>query len=135
MAITSWPTCSVLLSPKWAAGKSPDDLIGISPGPRSDWFAREAHVRLAGRWTVTSASRVGVRLAGPPLERTILTELPSEGLVRGAIQVPPDGDPIMMLADHPTTGGYPVVAVVDPADVASVAQTPTGASVTFRAMR
>ena len=53
-------------------------------------------------------------------------ELPSEGLVRGAIQVPPDGDPVMMLADHPTTGGYPVLAVVHPDDVVVVAQTSAG---------
>ncbi|MFP5489231.1 MAG: allophanate hydrolase subunit 2 family protein, partial [Acidimicrobiia bacterium] len=53
----------------------------------------------------------------------------SEGLVRGAIQVPPDGDPIMMLADHPTTGGYPVVAVVHPDDVATVAQQREGTAI------
>ncbi|HNJ98305.1 MAG TPA: hypothetical protein PLV13_09285 [Ilumatobacteraceae bacterium] len=58
-------------------------------------------------------------------------ELPSEGLVEGAVQVPPDGQPIVMLADHPTTGGYPVVAVVDPADLAVLAQSPPGAHVRF----
>ncbi len=58
--------------------------------------------------------------------------MPSEGLVRGAIQVPPDGDPVMMLADHPTTGGYPVIAVVHPDDVTVVAQTSAGRPVRFR---
>ena len=67
----------------------------------------------AAEWTVTAASRVGVRLDGPQLTRTRQAELPSEGLVIGAVQVPPDGQPVVMLADHPTTGGYPVIAVVD----------------------
>ncbi len=115
------------------AVRAPVGRATIWPGPRLDWFAEgtlEALTR--STWTVTNSSRVGVRLTGPVLERVVDRELPSEGLVRGAIQVPPDGDPIMMLADHPTTGGYPVVAVVDPADVAAVAQTVVGASVTVR---
>ena len=64
-------------------------------------------------WTVTPDSdRVGLRLAGPGWLGTRTTELPSEGLVAGAVQVPPDGAPILFLADHPVTGGYPVLAVV-----------------------
>jgi allophanate hydrolase subunit 2 len=58
-------------------------------------------------------------------------ELPSEGLIEGAVQVPPDGLPIVMLADHPTTGGYPVVAVVDPADIVTLAQAAVGGTVRF----
>lgn len=105
----------------------------VVPGPRSDWFEQSAIVTFASHeWRITAASRVGVRLAGARLKRTVTVELPSEGLVRGAIQVPPDGDPVMMLADHPTTGGYPVVAVVHPDDVAEVAQTPAGQRVRFR---
>jgi allophanate hydrolase subunit 2 len=57
-------------------------------------------------------NRVGVRLSGPPLSRKINAELPSEGLLRGAIQVPPSGQPLIFLADHPVTGGYPVIAVL-----------------------
>ena len=83
-------------------------------------------------WSVTTASRVGVRLTGAELLRAVTDELPSEGLVRGALQVPPDGNPVMMLADHPTTGGYPVIAVVHPDDVAAVAQHAPGTSVRFR---
>jgi biotin-dependent carboxylase-like uncharacterized protein len=105
----------------------------ISAGPRLDWFAPDALDVLAGLpWTVTAISRVGVRLAGAGIHRVIARELPSEGLVRGAIQVPPDGNPVMMLADHPTTGGYPVLAVVHPDDVAVVAQTSAGGRVRFR---
>ena len=70
----------------------------------------------AGEWHMTpSTNRVAVRLAGPPLARTpghAGRELPSEGLVLGAVQVPPDGQPVVFGVDHPVTGGYPVVAVV-----------------------
>lgn len=110
----------------------PTDRARLSDGPRRDWFAADALDRLTGApLVVTATSRVGVRLRGVDLRRTRRDELPSEGLVRGAIQVPPDGDPIMMLADHPTTGGYPVVAVVHPDDVAVVAQRPAGTAVRF----
>jgi biotin-dependent carboxylase-like uncharacterized protein len=105
----------------------------VGAGPRLDWFAPDALDVLTGSpWTVTAVSRVGVRLAGARIERVVAHELPSEGLVRGAIQVPPDGNPVMMLADHPTTGGYPVLAVVHPEDVVVVAQTSAGGRVRFR---
>jgi allophanate hydrolase subunit 2 len=64
-----------------------------------------------------------------PLART--EELASEGIVLGAVQLPPDGRPIVFLADHPTTGGYPVVAVVDPADLWVCAQLRPGEQVRF----
>jgi biotin-dependent carboxylase-like uncharacterized protein len=104
----------------------------LSPGPRLDWFEPASFERFAsGKWTVTDSSRIGVRLSGVRLTRRVRHDLPSEGLVRGAIQVPPDSDPVMLLADHPTTGGYPVIAVVHPDDVALVAQTPPGRTVRF----
>jgi biotin-dependent carboxylase-like uncharacterized protein len=106
------------------------DTARVEPGPRLDWFEAGTITRWRDRrCTVTATSRVGVRLSGLDVRRVVGGELPSEGLVRGAVQVPPDGDPIMMLADHPTTGGYPVVAVVHPDDVAVVAQHPVGGSV------
>ena len=109
------------------------DVIRVTPGPRADWFPEEWPRLLAtASWTVTTSSRVGVRLHGAQLGRAVSDELPSEGLVRGALQVPPDGDPVMMLADHPTTGGYPVLAVVHPDDVAAVAQHAAGTSLRFR---
>lgn len=105
----------------------------LGPGPRADWFDGDVLDALTARpLTVTASSRVGVRLRGAELVRAHVGELSSEGLVRGAIQVPPDGDPIMMLADHPTTGGYPVVAVVHPDDVAVVAQQLEGTTVVLR---
>ena len=106
----------------------------VWPGPRLDWFAPDALQQLVTTdWTVSAdVSRVGVRLDGPPLRRIIYAELPSEGLVTGAIQVPPDGRPVVMLADRPTTGGYPVIAVVDPAGVRIVAQRRPGSSLRFQ---
>ena len=79
-----------------------------------------------------SSNRVGVRLTGPALERRAERELPSEGLVEGAIEVPPDGQPIVMLADHPVTGGYPVIAVIMPQHLPSVAQARPGTTLRFR---
>lgn len=108
----------------------PGDRARIAPGPRIDWFAGDVLDALTARAVVvTASSRVGVRLRGVDLIRVRTDELPSEGLVRGAVQVPPDGDPIMMLADHPTTGGYPVVAVVHADDVATVAQQHEGTAI------
>ena len=108
-------------------------VVRVRHGPRADWFREDAvHHLTAAEWTVTAASRVGVRLDGPPLTRTRQAELPSEGLVIGAVQVPPDGQPVVMLADHPTTGGYPVIAVVAEDDVGRLAQRPAGSTVRFR---
>jgi allophanate hydrolase subunit 2 len=85
-------------------------------------------------WTASADSnRIGLRLEGTPLSRTRRDELPSEGLVRGAVQVPPSGLPTVLLADHPVTGGYPVVAVVLDADVDLLAQVRPGQGVRFLA--
>jgi biotin-dependent carboxylase-like uncharacterized protein len=112
-------------------------VLRLRPGPRLDWFRPAAWEALTGSpWAVSPASsRVGVRLEGPPLTRVSEAagrELPSEGMVRGALQVPPDGRPLVLGPDHPTTGGYPVVAVVVDADLDELAQCPPGASVRFR---
>lgn len=110
-----------------------EPVLRVVPGPRADWFVPAAlEVLGTGRFEVTAASdRVGVRLAGPALERSRVEELPSEGLVEGAVQVPPDGQPVVFLADHPVTGGYPIVAVVHPDDVPVVAQLRPGQPVRF----
>jgi biotin-dependent carboxylase-like uncharacterized protein len=112
-------------------------VVTIHPGPRADWFAPGALAQLStARWTVSGeVSRVGMRLDGPVLHRRVTTELPSEGLLPGAVQVPPDGRPVVMLADHPATGGYPVLAVVDPADLAVIAQARPGSAVRFRLLQ
>ena len=108
-------------------------VVNVSVGPRADWFAPDAMDHLTTTaWTVAATSRVGLRLTGQALTRTRTEELPSEGLVLGAIQVPPDGQPVVMLADHPTTGGYPVLAVVDDDDIGRLVQRPPGSTVRFR---
>jgi biotin-dependent carboxylase-like uncharacterized protein len=109
-------------------------VLPLRFGPRADWFTDEA---LAGllrdRYAVSSESnRIGLRVDGPALERARPGELPSEGMVLGAVQVPTNGRPVLFLADHPTTGGYPVVGVVDePAALARAAQAAPGTSVRF----
>ncbi|MEU7908383.1 biotin-dependent carboxyltransferase family protein [Actinoplanes sp. NPDC049118] len=105
----------------------------VDLGPREDWFTAEAVETLLGaEFTVSPAGdSVGLRLAGPALSRSRTAELPSEGVVRGAIQVPPDGQPIIFQADHPVTGGYPVIAVLTPAAADRAAQARPGAKVRF----
>lgn len=111
--------------------------VRVLAGPRDDWFAPEALTALcAAAYEVTADSnRVGVRLRGAPLERARRGELPSEGMPLGAIQVPPGGQPIVFLADHPPTGGYPVIGVVAAADVPLVAQARPGDRLRFRLVR
>ncbi|HET7399923.1 MAG TPA: biotin-dependent carboxyltransferase family protein [Intrasporangium sp.] len=106
-------------------------------GPRDDWFGAEA-LRLLGTsaWQVTPDSdRVGVRLGGPVLPRGRTEELLSEGVVRGSVQVPASGQPLVFLADHPTTGGYPVVAVVVDEDTDLLAQVVPGEAIRFSLRR
>jgi len=97
--------------------------VRVLSGPHREWFDEDALDRLAATpWTVGEASdRVGLRLQGAPLARAD-DELPSEGMVLGAIQVPPDGQPVVLLADHGPTGGYPVVGVVHADDLWQLAQ-------------
>jgi len=107
--------------------------VRVGPGPRRDWFPDEAWQSLLGqRYTVSSDSnRVGVRLEGEALERRDERELPSEGMVRGALQIPPAGTPVLFLADHPVTGGYPVIGYVVDRDVDRCAQLRPGQTLRF----
>jgi biotin-dependent carboxylase-like uncharacterized protein len=110
-----------------------DPTIRIRFGPRDDWFEESARRTLtSSAYHVTPLSnRVGARLAGPSLTRAKLAELPSEPLVLGSVQVLADGQPVVLLADHPTTGGYPVIAVVDERDIPSIAQMRPGGAIRF----
>jgi biotin-dependent carboxylase-like uncharacterized protein len=108
--------------------------LRVTPGPRAGRVAGDV-VDLLTRtpYTVSPDSdRIGLRLVGDPLPLTSYDELPSEGVVLGSVQVPPDGRPVVFLADHPTTGGYPVVAVVEPTDLWQCAQLRPGERVAFR---
>jgi KipI family sensor histidine kinase inhibitor len=108
--------------------------LRVIRGPRDDWFTKGAMVTLAGEtYRVSAASnRSGLRLAGPPLHRARRDELPSEGVAAGSLQVSHDGQPILLLADRPTTGGYPVIGVVVSADLHAAAQLRPGQRVRFR---
>jgi KipI family sensor histidine kinase inhibitor len=111
-------------------------VLDVVAGPRADLFTDAALATLCDQvWQVTpQSSRVGLRLRGlQPLTRRDAAELPSEGMVRGAIQVPHDGQPVLLLADHPLTGGYPVIAVVAEHHRDLAGQIPPGAKVRFRA--
>ena len=111
--------------------------LRITPGPRDDWFGGAGMAALTGQdWLVGAASnRIGIRLeladGGMPVPRLRDGELASEGVVWGALQVPPSGLPVLFLADHPVTGGYPVIAAVVSEDLSAAAQLPPGTRVRF----
>lgn len=107
--------------------------LRVIPGPRDAWFGDGLQKFLETTWTVTAESnRVGLRLTGPePIQRTRDGELPSEGMVAGSIQIPPNGQPVVFLRDHAVTGGYPVIATVLHEDVDIAAQLPPESQVTF----
>lgn len=109
--------------------------LDLLAGPRLDWLA-DPDALTDATWVVTDrADRIGVRLDGPALDRATAyrgRELPSEPLVRGAVQVPADGQPVVFGADHPVTGGYPVVAVLTEASSDALAQAAPGTGLRLR---
>lgn len=110
--------------------------LPVTLGPRTDWFTPEMVQHfLTQEWLVTpQSSRVGIRLHGEqPMTREDNAELPSEGTETGAIQVPHSGQPVLFLADHPLTGGYPVIATVLPQALDLAGQIPPGARIRFTA--
>ncbi|WP_082734046.1 carboxyltransferase domain-containing protein [Microbacterium hominis] len=109
--------------------------VALAPGPRAH-LVRTLAPLYDAVWTVSAqADRVGIRLDGPGLERTDTAEIPSEGMLPGAIQVPPDGRPVILGPDGPVTGGYPVVAVVTDADRDALGQARPGTRIRFRHAR
>jgi len=101
--------------------------LRVVPGPRDDWLV-DPDALVHTVWMVSDYSdRVGMRLEGRPLRhRRPDRQLPSEGTVRGAIQVPPNGFPIILGPDHPVTGSYPVAGVVTDDDIDELAQVRPG---------
>lgn len=130
-------TAALLLANAHRTASDGEPRLTATWGPRANWFtaeARELFVRTG--WEVTAdGDRVGVRCAGPRLERAVDGELASEATVRGSVQVPPSGQPVIFLADHPTTGGYPVIAVLDEAATDLVAQLRPGETIRFAVRR
>jgi antagonist of KipI len=101
-----------------------DLTIGVIPGPQQERFTDEAQTEFwRESFTVTSRSdRMGYRLQGPALTHRGGADLVSQGIIAGEIQVPPDGQPIVMMADHPTTGGYACIGTVCRVDLPLMAQ-------------
>lgn len=108
--------------------------LEVLRGPRDDWFATPEDLTTTV-WTVSADSnRVGVRLDGPALTRhpDHGGELVSEGVLRGTVQIPANGRPLVFLADHPVTGGYPAIGVLTEISVDRIAQARPGETVRFR---
>lgn len=107
--------------------------IRVVPGPQDDHFAADALSTLCGQaYTIrTDSDRMGCRLSGPVLSHVGKVDIVSDGVLPGSIQVPADGQPIILLRDCPTTGGYPKIATVISADLGSLAQIAPGQSVRF----
>ncbi|WP_426243342.1 biotin-dependent carboxyltransferase family protein [Nocardioides sp. LHG3406-4] len=123
-----------VVAPVLPAAADEDVFLPVRLGPRADWFEPGAvDLLLAERFEVTADSnRIGVRLGGPTLPRRNDDELASEGVVEGSVQAPPDGRLTLFGPDHPVTGGYPVIAVVDSRALSLVAQLRPGQGVRFR---
>jgi KipI family sensor histidine kinase inhibitor len=120
-------------------GAPPEGVLDLEleAGPRTDWFTQDALETLFNSvWTVSiNANRVGVRLDGPELVRARQGELASEGMLAGALQVPPDGRPVILGPDGPVTGGYPVIATLNERSLSTVAQARPGTQLRFRHAR
>ena len=110
------------------------EFIRVIKGTNYEYFSDEAKkIFLSKEFTVSKLSdRMGMRLEGMKLENIVNTNIKSEGLIKGVIQVPADGKPIVMLSDHGTIGGYPKLAVVISADYDKIVQLPPGAKVKFK---
>lgn len=128
------PASAVVADPLPQTRVRADEVeLRVIPGPREDWFTPTSIDRFYTEpWEVTHhLSRTAARLQGEPLERAVREELQSEGLVRGSIQVPSSGQPLIFAADHPVTGGYPVIGVIAHVDLDLAAQLEPGATVRF----
>lgn len=113
---------------------SVDNTIRVIKGTNFDYFSKEAkEIFFKDEYSVTKlVDRMGMRLDGPFLENKVNTNIKSEGLIRGVIQVPADGKPIILLSDHGTIGGYPKIALVISADLDKVAQLTPGTKIKFK---
>jgi len=113
---------------------SVEATIRITKGTNFDYFSKEAKNKFfKEEYLVTNLSdRMGMRLEGPKLENIVNTNIKSEGLVKGVVQVPADGNPIIMFSDHGSIGGYPKIAVVITADHDKAAQLVPGSKIKFK---
>jgi len=109
------------------------ERIRAVPGPQADRFTDEALALFeSAEWRVSAlADRMGMRLEGPALAHSAGHDIVSDGIVTGSIQVPGNGLPIVLLADHQTTGGYPKIATVISADIGALGRARGGDTVQF----
>jgi len=123
-----------ILEKKISYSNSTDKIIRIIKGTNFDYFSEEAKEKFLNEdFLITNlADRMGIRLKGARIENIKKTNIKSEGLVRGVIQVPADGNPIIMLSDHGTIGGYPKIANVISADLDLVGQLTPGTNINFK---
>ena len=123
-----------ILEKKISYSNSTDKIIRIIKGTNFDYFSEEAKEKFLNEdFLITNlADRMGIRLKGAKIENIKKTNIKSEGLVRGVIQVPADGNPIIMLSDHGTIGGYPKIANVISADLDLVGQLTPGTNINFK---
>jgi len=114
--------------------KSVETTIRTTKGTNFDYFSEEAKNKFFNEeYQVTNLSdRMGMRLEGPKLKNIVNTNIKSEGLVKGVVQVPSDGNPIIMFSDHGSIGGYPKIAVVITADHDKAAQLIPGSKIKFK---
>jgi biotin-dependent carboxylase-like uncharacterized protein len=110
------------------------NTIRVIKGTNFDYFTQKAQDNFFNKkFKITNlVDRMGIRLSGPHLENKVSTNIKSEGLVKGVIQVPADGNPIIMLADHGTIGGYPKIATVISVDLDNLAQLPPNSEISFK---
>ena len=116
-----------LRGPDWGPDESDSAIaLRVLPGPEFDQFTVASHALLwSERWRITAQSnRMGSRLAGAELKRRRSADMLSSGVIPGTIQVPPSGQPIILMGDAQTTGGYPRIGVVIRADLWKLAQAP-----------
>ena len=113
---------------------STENIIRIIKGTNFDYFSNDTIDKfLSEDFLITNlVDRMGVRLKGPKLDNIVNTNIKSEGLVRGVIQVPADGNPIIMLSDHGTVGGYPKIGVIIAADLDLIGQLTPGTKINFK---
>lgn len=114
---------------------TPHTPIRVVMGPQDDEFGTACDVFLNSEWRVSATSdRMGYRLEGPKVVHSGGHNIVSDGAVHGSIQVPGNGQPIVLMADHGTTGGYPKIATVISADLGRFSQMQSGAIIRFKAI-
>ena len=108
--------------------------IRVIKGTNFDYFSEDGKKIFFEKEFIISklSDRMGMRLEGPKIENVVDTNIKSEGLIKGVIQVPADGNPIIMLSDHGTIGGYPKIGVVISADYDKLVQLTPGSKVKFK---